>query len=73
MDVGGLLDSLVKLLPVAKTVLAVMGCLVVLMTAVVKLTPSQEDDALLVKLKGIPVLGALIEALERFSLFSRKE
>lgn len=73
MDVGAILDTLVGLVPVLKTVLVVLGSLVVVATVLVKITPSQEDDALLVKLKAVPILGALLTALEKFSVLSRKE
>lgn len=73
MDIGQLLDFLVGVLPVAGVVLQVLGSLVVLSSVVVALTPSQDDDALLVRIKEIPVVGALVVALERFSVVSRKE
>lgn len=72
-DVNASLDWLVSLWPVAKVALIVVGSLVVVASTIVKLTPNQDDDALLAKLKAVPVLGALLVALERFSVFSRKE
>lgn len=73
MDIGQILDFLVGVLPVAGVILQVLGSLVVLSSVVVALTPSQDDDAFLVRIKAIPVLGALVVALERFSVVSRKE
>lgn len=72
-DVNAALDWLVSLWPVAKVALIVMGSLVVVASTIIKLTPNQDDDALWVKLKAVPVLGALLTALERFSVLSRKE
>lgn len=73
MELGALLDMLVGAIPVARVVLEVLGSLVVIGTIVVSLTPSQDDDAVLERLKAVPILGSLILAVERFSIVVRKE
>lgn len=67
------LALLVGALPVAKIILEILGSLVIIATVVVKLTPSQGDDAFLEKVKVIPVLGDVLRAIEKFSVISRKE
>jgi len=73
MDLDFLLNWVKGLGPVVMYVLAALGSLLVIMSAVVKLTPSQDDDAFLNKVKAIPLLGSLLIALEKFSVVSRKE
>lgn len=73
MDFQMILDWAIAQFPLAKDILAGVGSLVFVMSAIVKLTPSQDDDHFLEKLKGVPLIGRLYEILERFSLFSRKE
>lgn len=59
-------------MPKALIVLQVLGSLVVLASAYVAVTPSQEDDALAARIRAIPVVGALVAALERFSIIDRR-
>ena len=72
MDMQPVLDWLVAHVPMALIILQVLGSLVVAATIFVGMTPNQDDDALLLKVKTIPIVGSLIEALERFSLILRK-
>lgn len=72
MDLQMVLDWLVQKVPVLPAILAGIGSLVVAMTAFVAATPNQDDDAFLAKLKAIPVLGSVLEFLERFSVIVRK-
>jgi hypothetical protein len=58
-----LLDMLVQAIPAVSTVLQVLGGLVVIATAVVKLTPSKDDDEKLAKVMAIPLVGGIIAAL----------
>ncbi len=73
MDWAVILESVKGAVPFMAVVLQVLGSLVVVASVLVKLTPSQSDDALIERAKAIPVLGSLIVALERFSVFARKE
>lgn len=72
MEMGALLDLLVQMLPKAVVVLQVLGSLVVIATAYVAVTPSQDDDAAAAKIRAIPIVGALMVALERFSIIGRR-
>lgn len=72
MDIQMILDWLGQKLPFLPALLAVLGSLVVAATAFVAATPSQDDDALLTRIKEIPVIGSIILALERFSVILRK-
>lgn len=58
--------------PVVAAVLAGLGALVVVGLTVVAMTPSQEDDAFVEKMKAIPLLGQLILALQNFSPIQKK-
>lgn len=53
--------------------LALLGTLVVTVSAIVAVTPTQKDDAFLAKLLNIPVLGALLKAFKRFSVVDKKK
>ena len=72
MDITAILEWLKTMVPVAGVVLQVMGSCVIVASVIVKATESKSDDEAFAKLKAIPILGALIIALERFSLFDRK-
>lgn len=73
MDIESLLNLLVGAVPVAKIVLQILGALVVLGYAYVKITPTESDDAWFAKIEGIPLVGSLLKALTNFSPVSRKE
>jgi len=72
MDMGIILSWLSALNPIVNIVLVVLGSLVVLGGAYVKLTPSQADDAWFDKLEAVPVLGAILKGLMAFSPVQRK-
>lgn len=76
MDFGAIWIFIVGLLPqiqeIGEYVLMGLGSLVVLASAYVKVTPSQEDDAWFAKLEAIPVLGNFIQFVLRFSAIQRK-
>jgi len=72
MDIDAILAAIAAKVPVVGVVLMILGSLVVIMSAYILATPNKEDDAWFEKVKQIPVLGVLITALERFSLFVRK-
>jgi len=73
MELEPIVQWLAGLHPVVHVVLVVLGSLVVLGGVYVKLTPTQSDDAWFAKLEAIPVLGALLRALVKFSPVARKE
>ena len=73
MDLSFILSYLNSIHPIAHLVLVILGSLVVLATAYVKLTPSVEDDAALARIEGAPVIGVLIRGLMSFSVVQRKE
>ena len=72
MDVSVVLEWVKGVFPVAGVVLQIMGSFVIVASVVVKATQSKSDDEAFAKFKSIPILGSLINGLERFSLFDRK-
>lgn len=58
--------------PSINYVLLTLGSLVVIMSVVVKLTPSKKDDAILDKVESNAFGKKVLEFLKRFSLFSGK-
>lgn len=66
------LIGLVQGHPVGALVLAALGSLVVIATVVIKLTPTQSDDAWLSKMMTNKWVGPLFNALEKFSLVKKK-
>lgn len=71
MDLTPILDGLAASLPLAKMILQILGTLVLVGSAYVAITPSKSDDAWFAKLEAIPLLGSLLVALQKFSLFQR--
>ena len=49
-----------------------LGSLVVVGTAVDKMIPDDKDKAFMAKILAVPVLGALLNALAKFSPFNYK-
>jgi hypothetical protein len=72
MDIGALILMLAGNSPVVVLILQILGILVIAGQAVVVLTPSKADDEAWEKIKGIPVLGALVSALSNFAPIQRK-
>lgn len=77
MDFQLILDLVKGLIPaepmqIVMWVLAGLGSAVVLATAIVAATPTKEDDGWKEKIYAIPVLGAFLLFLERFSIIGRK-
>lgn len=62
-----------QLLVIVKYVLMALGGLVVIGSAYVKITPTQDDDAWFAKLEALPFVGSVLGFLVKFSPFSRKE
>lgn len=74
MEVDKIVELILKFAPQPVVlVLALLGALVVLGAAYVKLTPSQSDDAWWSKLEAMPVLGVVLKVLVRFSPLARKD
>lgn len=72
MEVDQILNFLVGKWPVVGIVLQVLGGLVVAGYIYVKMSASKSDDALVLKLEGMPVVGSLLKALIAFSPVQRK-
>ena len=71
--IGSILGHIGAAAPVAQQILMAIGSLVVIMSAYIAATPSKEDDAWFDKVEAIPYLGAVIQALTRFSVVVRKD
>lgn len=71
MDFGALIPWLSSLSPVLPIIFTVIGILVVAAQAVVAVTPSQADDAVLAKVWEIPVLGPVLKALAALAPFKK--
>lgn len=71
MDIEIIIQSIlaqaVAKFPISAMILGVLGLLVVVAQVVVGLTPGKTDDEVLAKLKGVPVLGALLKVLATFA------
>jgi hypothetical protein len=72
MEVDQILNFLVGKWPVVGIALQVLGGLVVAGYAYVKISNGKDDDAFLLKLEGMPVVGSLLKALIAFSPVQRK-
>lgn len=70
--VVSLLQQLVAKMPVVGVVLMALGALVVLAQVVVVLTPTKDDDAVVSKVKNMPIVGQLIALLESFAPLQKK-
>lgn len=73
MDVSAILMLLVAKFPSVALILAALGALVVFAQAIVLISPSKSDDAVLDKIMAVPVVGALVKALVSFAPIQRKE
>jgi len=74
MDLQQAQDFLNSVMPqVVLYVLAGLGALVVLGTAYIKMTPTQDDDQWLQKIEDNKLLGFLLRLFVRFSPIERKE
>jgi len=69
----GLLNSLMMKSPLVGVILMILGGIVVLAQIVVALTPSKNDDAIVSKIKNLPVIGQVISFLETFAPLQKKE
>lgn len=58
--------------PIGVTVFTILGILVVLGQVVVELTPTQKDDAFMSRVKEIPFLGQLVDAIAAFAPIQKK-
>jgi hypothetical protein len=70
---NGLILSLATKYPPALAGLSALGSLVVLASAYIKLTPTQDDDKWLIKVENHPIYGLILRQFTRFSIFERKE
>jgi len=65
--------DLVNASPVAATFVGIVGSMVFVCSYIILLTPTKSDDDWWTRLHGVPILGALLTVLERFSVFKRRE
>lgn len=72
MDYAAILQGLVAKWPILALIFMVLGTLLVIGQAVVPLTPTKKDDAAWEKIKGVPVLGHFLAALELFAIIHKK-
>lgn len=72
MDVAMLLHYLAAQFPLMGSVLVILGLLVVVGQAVVVITPSKKDDEAWAKLKALPLIGPLLDALSAFAPLQKK-
>lgn len=70
MDVGVILEMFKNAFSFAPTVLAVLGTLVVVGSIVDKIVPDKYDKGFMSYLYNMPVIGLLLKALVKFSVFS---
>lgn len=70
---SALLSMLVENVPGSAAVLVFLGLFVVVGQALVLLTPTKKDDAVMEKLHGLPLLGGLLKALEAFAPLQKKD
>jgi hypothetical protein len=70
MDFSAILTFLQNLNPIVHVVIVVLGMIVVVGTAVDKLTP--DGGKFTDKIMAIPILGQLLKALAAFSPFNTK-
>lgn len=72
MDVNAILQMLVTKFPWLMVIATVLGLLVVVGQAVVAITPTTKDDEAWAKIKAMPVIGAVINALVQFAPIQKK-
>jgi len=59
--------------PMVPLVLAGLGSLVIVGQAYIVMSPTQKDDAWMVKVEKIPVVGHILKALKSFAPVQRKQ
>jgi hypothetical protein len=72
MDLNVVLDYLVTLAPWVQNVFAVLGGVVVAGTAIDAVIPDEKDKGFMKKILEIPVVGAVLKGLKKFSPFNHK-
>lgn len=72
-QIADLLIGLAQNNPIAALLISILGTLLVVASAIIAVTPPKTDDDWWSRLHGVPLLGAVLGALERFSLIRRKE
>lgn len=73
VDFSGLLDYINTLHPIVNIVLTILGSLVVVGSAVDKIIPDEMDKGFMGKILGVPILGSILKALQKFSPFNYKQ
>lgn len=73
MDWTPILTYLATLAPWVGYLFAGLGVITVIGTAIDQLIPDEKDHGFMKKVMNIPVLGTLIESLQKFSPFNFKD
>ncbi len=73
MNFDFLIDMLIPLNAYVLPVLQVLGMLVIVGLGVDKLIPDEKDGGFMSKVFGIPVVGAILSSVKRFSPLNVKE
>lgn len=73
MNIEMMIQMIVAKSYLAQNILVLLGTLVVLGAAYVKLTPTKADDTWYAKLESAPILGDILKVLIKFSPITRKE
>lgn len=72
MDLTKIIEWIAGLHPIVPFVLMGLGSVVIIGQIIVAMTPSPDDDAWLVKVYDIPILGPLLKALAAFAPIQKK-
>lgn len=73
LDIGMIITMLSEKSAILFVILQCLGALVVVAAAYVQLTPSPKDNELLAKIEAMPVIGAILKTVIRFSPIERKK
>lgn len=72
MGLSVILDFVANTFPLAREIFALVGIVLSAAVTVIGITSWKGDDKFLENLRKFPILGALLDALIRFSPFSKK-
>jgi len=61
MDFSSILDFLVVQFPIAGSILAILGSLVVILSGIDAILPEEKDGNFMEKVLNIPILGELLK------------
>lgn len=72
MDMVAILVMVAQKFPLVAAGLGMLGSAVVLGQIIVVATPTKKDDEAWAKIKAVPVLGALLDAMTNFAVIQKK-